>query len=120
VSKCPGVGSRVGWEPTRDAGLRKLAFAVTHSTQPHLPVPGPHGRWFGLLCVPALGLVGAIGCWILAASADDQPIASDFWSQILTVVGLSALPIVVVAMRVPAYATPKWRAIAAVSVFQRS
>jgi asparagine N-glycosylation enzyme membrane subunit Stt3 len=88
---------------------------MTASTQPQ-PQPGPHGKWFARVYVPVLALAGGVGGWILADSIDHQSVASDFWSQILTIVGLSALPIVVVAMRVPAYATPRWRAIAAVAV----
>jgi hypothetical protein len=62
-------------------------------------------------------LAGATGGAALAYSINDQSVASDFWSQILTVVGLSALPIVVVAMRIPAYAAEEWRPIATVAVF---
>ena len=86
-------------------------------TQVESPKPGPHGKWFAVFYAPALAMAGAAGGWLLANSVDDQSVASDFWSQILTIVGLSALPIVVVAIRVPAYATPRWRAIATVAVF---
>jgi hypothetical protein len=60
--------------------------------------------------------MGIVGGAALAWSVKDQAIDSDFWKQILTVVGLSALPIVVVAMRVPAYATAKWRRLSAIAV----
>jgi hypothetical protein len=80
------------------------------------PQPGSHGAWFAVIYVPVLAAMGALGGWLLADSVKDQAIASDFWKQILTTVGLSALPIVVVAMRVPAYATAKWRALSAIAV----
>ena len=80
------------------------------------PRIGPHGRFFATRFVPAMLAIGGGAGVILALSLRGEPIASAFWSQAMTIVGLSALPLVVVAMRAPSYATEGWRQLSTAAI----
>jgi len=77
--------------------------------------PGPQAHNF-LFFVGAMLLIGAIGGIVLASSVHGQKLDTGFWSQIITVTGVSALPLVAIAIRAPASALARWRTSSAIAV----
>src|SRR4051812_25732788 len=70
----------------------------------------------GLIFV--LFLLGVAGGFALAESLDGKSLDRGFWGQLLTITGLSALPLVGLAARAPAYTGEKlWSACLAVAAF---
>jgi len=80
------------------------------------PRIGPHGRFFATKFVPVMLAIGVGAGVSLGLSLRGEPVASAFWSQVMTIVGLSALPLVVVAMRAPSYATERWRQVSTAAI----
>jgi hypothetical protein len=79
-------------------------------------VQGPEGRGFAVYAC-GLAVVGAGGGLWLASMLHGKELDSDFWKQILTITGVSALPLIAVAIRTPASAFRNWRTVSALTVF---
>ncbi|HWT92541.1 MAG TPA: hypothetical protein VN238_06065 [Solirubrobacteraceae bacterium] len=88
-----------------------MSAASTGTTQ-----SGPQGRAFATRYLAMLALLGGGAGALLAWSLKDEHIVAEFWKQIITLVGVTTLPIVAVAMRTPGYATERWRLFSAVAV----
>jgi len=74
-----------------------------------MPAPGRQGKRFARVFVPFMGALGLVGGLALAVSLDGDTIDRGFWTQLLTITGVSALPLVGIAVRAPAYGTAHWR-----------
>jgi hypothetical protein len=112
-----GAGS-LAWKANGYASRRRLALLHERPCRSHAPAR-VRPAWEvvrSFLCSRArhCGRFGRLASREFSRRPIDR---QRLWSQLLTIVGLSALPIVVVAMRVPAYATAEWRTISAVAVF---
>ncbi len=83
-------------------------------------IPGEPGRTFAHWFAPLMLILGGVLGWLFAYTVDHQPVNSDLWKWLLATSGLTALPLVGVAMRAPAYQSAHWRwdtAIAVIAAF---
>ena len=70
---------------------------------------GAHGRFFATRFVPLMLALGIGGGLFLAGELAGRRVSSDFWKTVLTLAGVSVLPLVVLGMRAPTFATTRWR-----------
>jgi hypothetical protein len=79
-------------------------------------IPGKNGRIFAFVFVPAMLVLGGVLGFVFAVHTDHQPVSADLWKQLLTIAAITALPLVVIGMRAPAYHSHLWRWITAIAV----